>query len=335
MGHVHRRSRDERSAAPVSRRGRQRSRCGPRSRHRSAHDPHRRAARQRRPAHRHARSRACTARSGSTIAAIACATSTRRTARTSSSLRINDVYIQPGAQIALGGTRLKFEPLGESVEIELADTDRFGSMIGRSVKMRELFARLEKLARDRRHGARHRRDRHRQGARRRGAPRQLAAREGPVRRRRLRRDPAEPDRERAVRSRARRVHRRDDQRRGRVRARARRHGLPRRDRRAAARRCSRSCCACSSAARSAASAAPRRIEVDVRVVAATNRDLGARSTAAASARTSTTGSRSSRVHMPPLRERKDDLPLLIEHFLATTPRRRDRVDRAGDARRCC
>jgi DNA-binding NtrC family response regulator len=64
-----------------------------------------------------------------------------------SSLRINDVYIGAGAQIALGATRLKFEPLGESIEIELADTDRFGSMIGRSVKMRELFARLEKLAR--------------------------------------------------------------------------------------------------------------------------------------------------------------------------------------------
>src|SRR5690348_14249220 len=64
-----------------------------------------------------------------------------------SQLRINDVYIQPGTQIALGGTRLKFEPLGDSVEIELSDSDRFGSMIGRSVKMRELFARLEKLAR--------------------------------------------------------------------------------------------------------------------------------------------------------------------------------------------
>jgi len=63
-----------------------------------------------------------------------------------SGLRINDVYVQPGAQIALGGTRLKFEPLGDSVEIELSDTDRFGSMIGRSVKMREMFARLEKLA---------------------------------------------------------------------------------------------------------------------------------------------------------------------------------------------
>src|SRR3954452_20501681 len=32
-----------------------------------------------------------------------------------SQLRINDVYIQPGAQIALGGTRLRFEPLGDSV----------------------------------------------------------------------------------------------------------------------------------------------------------------------------------------------------------------------------
>ncbi|MDQ3334815.1 MAG: sigma 54-interacting transcriptional regulator [Myxococcota bacterium] len=64
-----------------------------------------------------------------------------------SQLRINDVYIQPGAQIALGSTRLKFDPLGDSIEIELSDTDRFGSMIGRSVKMREMFARLEKLAR--------------------------------------------------------------------------------------------------------------------------------------------------------------------------------------------
>src|SRR3569623_881169 len=64
-----------------------------------------------------------------------------------SSLRSNDVYIVAGSQIALGGKRLKYDPLGESVEIELADTDRYGSMIGRSVKMRELIARLEKLAR--------------------------------------------------------------------------------------------------------------------------------------------------------------------------------------------
>src|SRR3569623_2116266 len=32
-------------------------------------------------------------------------------------LRVNDVYIMPGAQIAMGSTRMKFEPLGESIEI--------------------------------------------------------------------------------------------------------------------------------------------------------------------------------------------------------------------------
>src|SRR6185295_15523846 len=63
-----------------------------------------------------------------------------------SGLRINDVYIQPGAQIAMGSTRIRFEPLGESVELEISERDRLGGMIGRSVKMRELFHRLEKLA---------------------------------------------------------------------------------------------------------------------------------------------------------------------------------------------
>ena len=63
-----------------------------------------------------------------------------------SGLRINDVYIQPGTQIVAGNSKLRFEPLGESVEVELSRSDRCGSMLGRSVKMRELFARLEKLA---------------------------------------------------------------------------------------------------------------------------------------------------------------------------------------------
>lgn len=60
-------------------------------------------------------------------------------------MRIIDLYIQPGTTFAVGSSRLRFEPLGESVDVELADTDRFGGLIGRSVKMRELFARLGKL----------------------------------------------------------------------------------------------------------------------------------------------------------------------------------------------
>ena len=60
------------------------------------------------------------------------------------------------------------------------------------------------------------------------------------------------------------------------------------------------------------------MQVDVRIVAATNRDLARRGRGgAASARTSTTASASSRVALPPLRERREDIPLLVEHFLAT------------------
>ena len=59
----------------------------------------------------------------------------------------------------------------------------------------------------------------------------------------------------------------------RLRAGARRHAAHRRDRRSRADACSPSCCAPSSAARCGASAVRRRIRVDVRVLAATRRDL--------------------------------------------------------------
>ena len=61
-------------------------------------------------------------------------------------MRVNDAYIAPQSAIALGDSKLRFEPLDESVEMPLSMRDRFGKMVGRSVKMRELFARLDKLA---------------------------------------------------------------------------------------------------------------------------------------------------------------------------------------------
>ena len=84
-----------------------------------------------------------------------------------------------------------------------------------------------------------------------------------------------PGRERALRPRARRLHRRDREARRPLRARRRRHDLPRRDRRARRPTCRRSCCACCRSASSSASARRRRVKVDVRVIAATNRDLAA------------------------------------------------------------
>ena len=61
-------------------------------------------------------------------------------------LRINDVYVPPGSSITVGSTKLRFQPLGESVELALSSRTRFGGIVGKSVAMRELFARLEKLA---------------------------------------------------------------------------------------------------------------------------------------------------------------------------------------------
>jgi DNA-binding NtrC family response regulator len=235
-----------------------------------------------------------------------------------SSLRINDVYIAGGAQIALGGTRLKFEPLGESVEIELADTDKFGSMIGRSVKMRELFARLEKLARA---------DTTVLVTGETGAGKELVAealhdhsprKDGPFVV--LDCGSIPPNlieselfgHERGAFTGATTSY---------AGAFERAHGgtvfldeigelplgmqpkLLRVLERKEVRRVG----------------GAKTIEVDVRIVAATNRDLGVEVNRGRFREDLYYRLAVARVHVPPLRERKDDLPLLIEHILATTP----------------
>lgn len=63
-----------------------------------------------------------------------------------SGLRVNDIYIKPETIIQVGATQMRFQPLSESIEVELASEASFGGMVGESVKMRELFARLEKIA---------------------------------------------------------------------------------------------------------------------------------------------------------------------------------------------
>jgi DNA-binding NtrC family response regulator len=53
---------------------------------------------------------------------------------------VREGYVPAGASLELGNTRVRFEPLEESVQIPLAESERFGRLWGRSVAMRRLFA---------------------------------------------------------------------------------------------------------------------------------------------------------------------------------------------------
>ncbi len=59
---------------------------------------------------------------------------------------VREAFVPSGATLELGHTRVRFETLDESVEIPLAESERFGRLWGRSVAMRRLFARAAQMA---------------------------------------------------------------------------------------------------------------------------------------------------------------------------------------------
>jgi DNA-binding NtrC family response regulator len=60
--------------------------------------------------------------------------------------RANDLYVRPGARIELGDTRIVVEPLADEAELQVAASDRFGPLLGRATAMRRLFAVLGNVA---------------------------------------------------------------------------------------------------------------------------------------------------------------------------------------------
>ena len=61
-------------------------------------------------------------------------------------VRVHDAELATGASVRIGATVLRVERAGEPIEEHLSTRDRFGPVLGASVEMRRLYARMERVA---------------------------------------------------------------------------------------------------------------------------------------------------------------------------------------------
>lgn len=61
-------------------------------------------------------------------------------------VRIREAFLAPGLILTVGSTQIQFSPMDEHVEVVPSESEKFGSIVGRSVAMREIFGILEKIA---------------------------------------------------------------------------------------------------------------------------------------------------------------------------------------------
>ncbi len=60
--------------------------------------------------------------------------------------RVKEAYLEPGDLIKVGNTSLEFVAYDEKVRVEPADRDSFGKLYGKSTKMRQIFAIMERIS---------------------------------------------------------------------------------------------------------------------------------------------------------------------------------------------
>jgi DNA-binding NtrC family response regulator len=60
--------------------------------------------------------------------------------------RVKEAYLKPGATIKAGEVVFRFQTEYDAIQLQPSDKDRFGALHGRSLRMREIFAMLERVA---------------------------------------------------------------------------------------------------------------------------------------------------------------------------------------------
>jgi DNA-binding NtrC family response regulator len=61
-------------------------------------------------------------------------------------VRIREAWLHPSHVVSLGKTEIRFSPVDERVRVIPSERDRFGEIIGRDRRMREIYSILEKIA---------------------------------------------------------------------------------------------------------------------------------------------------------------------------------------------
>ena len=61
-------------------------------------------------------------------------------------VRVREAWLSPGCTLTLGQTQVRFVPVDERVRIEPSPREQFGELVGADQKMREIYAILERIA---------------------------------------------------------------------------------------------------------------------------------------------------------------------------------------------
>jgi len=60
--------------------------------------------------------------------------------------RIREMFLDDGATFRIGTTHVRFDTTGEEVEVHFSGREQFGDLLGKSLAMREIFSLLERVA---------------------------------------------------------------------------------------------------------------------------------------------------------------------------------------------